>query len=382
MFRWQTILGIGIGVVFAIIVLIAVDGADRGLPSSGQVFSECDGQLSELIIHYEPSAREVVAPAYRDFLGLLESDITVYVICPNRAAFDELAASIGRVHCKVVPIIVNHPMTSWSRDRWMALAPSVPDGPVTLWSPRGEAAASVWPARAGDQRVAADIAMALNPAVLSRRSSIYFDGGDFLADSRNVFVVPRVLQQNLQRTVERREDFIGMLAGELKRPVVLLDQAPDHHAGMFMMSAGDGVMLVGDPALGSKCIGEGQSSDFMQLPGGPDTTPETQNLFDAVARQCAGCGYRVVRIPLVPARDGRTFITYVNVIIDSRAGGRIVYLPFYRGAEFLNEAARDIWHDLGYEVRPVDCTSTFRSFGGLHCLVNVLKKTSISTAGK
>ncbi len=60
--------------------------------------------------------------------------------------------------------------------------------------------------------------------------------------------------------------------------------------------------------------------------------------------------------------------------INERRGRRIVYLPYYRGAELLNDAARHVWEDLSYDVRPVDCTETFRHFGGLHCLANILRK--------
>lgn len=115
-----------------------------------------------------------------------------------------------------------------------------------------------------------------------------------------------------------------------------------------------------------------------KLPGGPDFTPETQRLFDAVADQSVQAGYKVVRVPVVPASDGRTYLTYANVLIDQQAHHRIVYLPFYRGAEPLNIAARAIWERLGYDVRAVDCTQVYRHFGCLHCLVNVLTRTSPS----
>ena len=40
----------------------------------------------------------------------------------------------------------------------------------------------------------------------------------------------------------------------------------------------------------------------------------------------------------------------------------------------LNAAGRAVWEGLGYEVRAVDCTTVFRHFGCLHCLVNVLSR--------
>ena len=63
--------------------------------------------------------------------------------------------------------------------------------------PRGEDGAKVWPAREGDERVAGDLAAALGRGVISRRSDLYFDGGDFAADSETVFVRPAMVLRNL-----------------------------------------------------------------------------------------------------------------------------------------------------------------------------------------
>jgi hypothetical protein len=383
MLRWQTLVGVALGLVAGLAILTLTGGSrGRTAPSSGPILSECDGHLRELVIHYEPSAKAIVAAVYRDFLGALDSDITVHVVCPSRSAFEDLTSTIGRVRCRLRPVVVGHPMTTWSRDRWVAFAPMSRSGPTTLWSPRGEAAEEIWPARAGDERVGDDLAAALAPSVWARRSSLYFDGGDFLADGESVFVVPRVLQRNLQHTVRSREELLKILSAELKRRVLLLDESPDHHAAMFMVSTGHRTMLVGDPSLATRLISAERASDGRlaaavspDLPGGPDFTPETQHLFDAVAAQCAAAGYRVVRIPVVPARDGRTYLTYANVLMDQQGQQRIVYLPFYRGVEPLNAAARTVWEQLGYQVRPVDCTETYRHFGCLHCLVNVLKRS-------
>ncbi|MGO8925456.1 MAG: hypothetical protein ACLQU3_00830 [Limisphaerales bacterium] len=382
MFRWQTIVGVIIGLVAGCGILTLTGGAGRGPLPSGPILSECDGHLRELVLHYEPAAKEIVAPVYRDFLGALDRDVGAHIVCPDRAAFDDFVATVGPVTCRMSPILVGHPITTWSRDRWVALAPAVAGGATTLWSPRGEAGDEIWPARAGDERVGRDIAAALAPAVLARRSGLYFDGGDFLADGDTVFVMPRVLQRNLQQTVCSREEFLGILSRELKRRVILLDEAPDHHAGMFMASVGGRTMLVGDPDLAKELISAEMARDsqaatnkFMGLPGGPDLTPQTQHLFDVVARQCEAAGYRVVRIPVVPAWDGRTYLTYVNVLMDQQGSRRLVYLPFYRGVEPLNAAARKVWENLGYEIHPVDCTSAYRHFGCLHCLVNVLYRS-------
>jgi hypothetical protein len=380
MFRWQRLVGMMIGLLGGGAFLALTGSPEARTAVSGPIMSECDGHLRELVVQYEPGAREAVASVYRDFLGALGNEVLVHVVCPDRQAFDDFLTTVGPVRCRVMPIVAGHPITAWARDRWVALGPAGA-GATTLWSPRGEAGAEIWPARAGDERVGGDIAAALRPAVRAWRSGLYFDAGDFLADSENVFVVPRVLQRNIQHTVADREEFVAALAREFKRRVIALDEAPDHHAGMFMASVGGRTMLVGDPGLARELISEelaradhGATSEFMGLPGGPDFAAETQRLFDAVARQCAAAGYRVVRIPVVPARDGRTYLTYVNVLMDQQADRRRVYLPCYRGVEPLNAAARAVWEAVGYEVRLVDCTSVYRHFGCLHCLVNVLKR--------
>ena len=76
----------------------------------------------------------------------------------------------------------------------------------------------------------------------------------------------------------------------------------------------------------------------------------------------------------MPGLDGRTYLTYLNVILDERDGGRIVYMPIYGHAAAINAAAAEVWRQLGYLVRPVDCSTAYRHFGSLRCLVNVLSR--------
>jgi hypothetical protein len=218
---------------------------------------------------------------------------------------------------------------------------------------------AVWPARAGDRRIGEDLAAAV-PGVRARRSALAFDGGDFAADSETVFVSPRVLRRNPGLDEGELRDALAALLG---RRVVLLRDAPDHHVAMYMAATGDRTALVGDPSL-ARAVFDGDC----------DGTRQAQ--FDAVARAVAAAGYRVVRIPVAPGADGRTWLTPTNAILDERDGGRTVYVPVFRHAEPLNRAAEQVWQSVGYAVRRVDCTETFPHFGSIHCLVNVLHRTS------
>ncbi len=375
--RWPQLLGGSLGVLAAFCLLNLAGGRERRLPARGPVLSESSGHLCELVIHYEPSARAMVLPVYRQFLADLERDITVLVVCPDPRAFEELRRALGTCRCRWQALPVNHPMTTWSRDRWLALGPARPGGGMTLWAPRGEAAAQIWPPRAGDERVAMDIANTRCGKLLAGNSRLYFDAGDFFADDQNVFVASRVLRRNLQQTVGTRQELLLAVADELKRPVILLEEAPDHHVAMFMVAVGNKTMLVGDPALARQFLPPHWPGPAAEpgVPWQPDFSEETQRLFDAVAAQGAAAGYKVVRIPTLPGTDGKSYLTYVNVLMDYQGERRIVYLPAYQGAEELNRAARRVWETLGFEVRPIDCTTTFRHFGCLHCLVNVLARS-------
>jgi hypothetical protein len=204
---------------------------------------------------------------------------------------------------------------------------------------------------------------------------LYFDGGDFITDGHTVFVTPAVLRRNLQHTVATLEELRARLAAKITQEIVVLDKAPDHHAGMFMALAGDRTAVVGDPSLARRIV-ETASEPPKTFCGdaGDDFSSETQALFDAVAAQCAAAGYRVVRIPVVPGQDSRTYITYVNGIMDQRDGQRVVYMPVFAHASELNRAAADVWRSLGYDVRTVDCTNAYTHFGSLHCLVNVVRR--------
>ncbi len=332
----------------------------------GRLLSDCDGGLREIVIQYVPEAAGTVSRAYRALLRQLPRDVTVHVVCPEEDDFADLVGRVGRGDCRLKPILVGHPMTCWSRDRWLA----VREGNATrLLLPSVEYAEGLWPRRRGDGRIGEDLASALPGRVSAQRLGIEFDGGDFVADSETVFVTPNVARRNGEPGL--RESLSRLLG----RRVVLLHDAPNHHAGMFMMTVGDRRVLVGDPSLARPLVGD------HAIPAGADWSEGAQARFDAVAAQCAAEGYEVVRIPVVPGRDERTYLTPLNVVIEEEPNGRVVYLPVYRHTPGLNDAAAAVWRGLGYEIRRVDCTETFVHFGSLRCLVNVLVRRGRSRPG-
>jgi hypothetical protein len=228
----------------------------------------------------------------------------------------------------------------------------------------------VWPERRGDSLLAFDIAAALG-SVRGHRSRLRFDGGDVVVTETTAFVTPRMVRANVERGMGTREQIAAELAGLLDRQVITLDDAPDHHMGIYLMAAGDGRVLVADPSLAADRLPAGVET---LMPCGVDRSAALQERLDAAADQVRAAGFEVIRMPVIAGLDGRTWMTPLNAVLETGPAGPVVYMPVYAGAEALNAAGEAIWRDLGFTVRRVDCTSAYRHFGSLRCLVNVLSR--------
>jgi hypothetical protein len=336
---------------------------------SGVVLADCEGALDAIVLQYTTEAGDLSAPVYAQLIPALPKDVTIYVVCPSPDEFGDFLRRTGLPETRATPLFTAHAMSTWSRDRWAALANE--DETTTLLAPRGEAGAQNWPQRAGDAKIADELGILLD-GVDARTSILYFDGGDIVADTDRAYVTPALATRNIQKTVRTREELLTELETELGKPVTLLNPAPGHHAGMFMMPIGAGRVMVGDPKIAAALMGAEEFETL--LPEGADFRIETLATFEAVAAQVAATGTEVIRMPIVPSPDGRSYLAYLNVILDDRDGQRTVYMPTYQGAETLNEYATTIWESAGYTVVPIDCTSAYQHGGSLRCLVNVLTR--------
>ena len=71
------------------------------------------------------------------------------------------------------------------------------------------------------------------------------------------------------------------------------------------------------------------------------------------------------RSPLI--FDGGDFVADAEtVFVTPRVARRNVGVTM----SSLGDAAASAWEELGFEVRRVDCTNTYKHFGSLRCLVN------------
>jgi hypothetical protein len=356
------ILGILIGLTLAIGVGWIVGlWKNKPIPPA-PVMSETDGEIREIDIQYVVGA-DFTIPIYREFLTQFNPRAKVYVVCPEEADFAELKEKLG-ISRMLAPIYTHHPQTPWAKDRWIALFRS--DG-IELLASRGENLADAWPTRKGDEKIAFDIASALGKGYRAKRGGLFFDGGDILADGETVFVSPWLASKNIQKTVADEKQLDQRLEEMFRQRIVRFPAGPEHHTGMFMVSLGHRRAMVGDPSM-AKNYAQGP------IPESADYSAETQAKFDAVAKTVESAGYCVTRIPVVPSTNQRAYVTYCNSIIDIEAGKPMVYMPVFDGWEALNEAGKNAWETEGFEVRKVNCTTSYAKFGNIHCLVNVLRR--------
>ena len=108
--------------------------------------------------------------------------------------------------------------------------------------------------------------------------------------------------------------------------------------------------------------------------------------LDTIAGQISQAGYEVVRIPsLVPDLTPRwnpsgkemvhyPFLSYSNVLLETRSGRQTVYLPQY-GLAPLDDAAARRWRELGFDVNEIRGFATSSMYGGaLRCSTKVLMR--------
>lgn len=338
----RTLVGIAKGVLAAL-ALHALVAWVRPQPRTAHALDEGTGRIREVLLHYAPSA-DFVKRTYREFLAWLPRDVKVYVAVEKAEHAAEFTREFGR---EATPIVVGKPITTWSRDRFVA----GDDGSVVVPSEPHPGP----PERVNDCLV--PFALARVTGRDARVAPFRFDGGDFLATGGCVIASCVWARRNPEWTTTELITSAERLFGE---QVVYLPEAPEHHVGMAIAPVGKDHVLVGDARWGGRL-----APDLADA----DRSEETARQFDAVASRLEAAGFTVDRIPVVPTTTPYVWRTYTNGLFEDG----VVYLPTY-GVAALDHAAAEVYRGLGFEVRPVDASGVYVQGGTLHCLVHVLRR--------
>ncbi len=358
--------GVLAGALASVLVVMAAAAFAPRPPAPRLVPEDASGHLRRIAIHYAPAMDGRVMPVWRELFAALPGDVEVVVAVGKSADFDRL---VGRLRADGVPhlarfrrVVVDRPITTWSRDRMAALDRGV------LAPPRVQVASG---ARAGDWDAPFAIARAVYGAE-PRIAELVFEGGDLAASRSFVFADANLIGRNLGRGVATRAHLEASLRRTFGQELVWLGDAPgdvpEHHIMMYMVPLDDHTVLVGDARLGRRLAG----TAYGEL--GPDPDFELHAArFDRAAAQLAARGFTVVRAPVVVLDGAGSYVTYTNALFDRDAGGPVVYLPTY-DVPALDRAAAELYESLGARVVPIDVSTVYRLNGSLGCLVNVMAR--------
>jgi N-dimethylarginine dimethylaminohydrolase len=370
----RMLVGIAAGVVTSVVLVIIVGATvlAPGRNTDRLVPEDASGHLHRIAIHYVPSMDRRALPVWNQLFKTLPADVTVEVAVEHAADFERFVekmrkagvGSIERFHA----VVVDHPLTTWSRDRMASLASS--NGGGVLSPPRTTTATG---ARAGDWEAPFAIARDVYRAK-PRVAEVVFEGGDLAASRRYVFADANLIGRNLGRGDATRAHLEAALRRTFDQEIVWLGEGPgdvpEHHIMMYMVPLDDHDVLVGDVRMGQKLV---SADDNVELDADVDGHARR---FDHVAELLAARGFRVHRIPVVVLPGAGSYVTYTNALFDRDAGGKpVVYLPTYE-LPALDAAATKIYADLGYRVVPIDVSTIYTLNGSLGCLVNVMARDS------
>ena len=311
-------------------------------------------------------------PVWRDLFGALPGDVEVEVAVSRAPDFELL---IERLRADGVPrlerfhrVVVDRPLTTWSRDRMAALERGV------LVPPRVPVASG---ARAGDWEAPIAISRAVYGAP-PRVAELVFEGGDLAASRGLLFADGNLLGRNLGRLAgagATRGAIEAILGRTFGQRLIWLGEGPgdvpEHHIMMYMVPLDDRTVVVGDARLGRRLAG----AAYEGL--GPDPDFELHAArFDRAAAQLAARGLEVVRAPVVVLEGAGSYVTYTNALFDRDARGPVVYLPTY-DVPALDRAAAELYEGLGLRVVPIDVSTVYQLNGSLGCLVNVMARDGV-----
>ena len=367
----SAIAGVGAGVALSSVIALLVSAVVHPTPTRDRLVPEdASSHLRRIAIHYTPDIDARALPVWRQLFRALPGDVAVEVAVTTAPDFERFTAAmrtagvshLERFHAHVV----DHALTTWSRDRMASLEDAAGRAIAVLSPPR---IATPNPARAGDWDAPFTIARDVYDAA-PRVSSYVFEGGDFAASQHVVFADANLVGRNIGRTdasldhlqaaVARtfggdRLVWLGAAAGEV----------PEHHIMMYAVPLDDRHALVGDVREGLALAGD-------RVPHDPEVDTQAAR-FDRVALLLEARGIAVTRIPVVVLPGAGSYVTYTNALFDRDAAGPVVYVPTYRQPA-LDARAIEIYQRLGYRVVPIDVATIYTLNGSLGCLVNVMAR--------
>jgi len=344
--------------------------------------SDASGAFKAIVMRYSPKRwgkdgesgnenKYYVSDCYRDFLRQISPDVIVYVPCASSKDFDDFMGYIKEWGVaspeRFKPVVMDKAISTWSRDRY-TLAISDSGESVLMVPPKTKTDQEE---RFNDWFVPLKIADCA-PHCSVRQLEMFFDGGNLINSDDYLFVDYNLVAKNVGVKFTNVDALLEYLKKQFGKEVILLGRengdVPEHHIGMYLTPLAGKTVLVGDARRGRE-IAEKNALTIEKA----DYSEGMAARFDCAADELKRRGFNVVRVPVVPIEGGGAYVTYNNLMLETRDGKTIAYMPAYN-LPALDNAATQILASQGIEVRTVDASKVYRMNGSLRCLVNVISR--------
>lgn len=379
---------------------------DPAVPPVARLVSDCSGAIRDWVLCVPDRDAAAFVRTQASLIAQADPHIRFHLFYAVDERRADLLHALSRLGYKDAGRLQWHksPKAVWPWPRDLFLAASTPDGsPVVFLNEPNFYGRSRSP---WDHAAMGTFARALGGISVTTGAQI--EGGAIVVDDARVIASSAYLEKDVRAGRGRNmADVAARMSERWGLPVVALPVGgvhPSHHCDFVMMPAGDRRMVLASPVLGAALLASVEAKErlrfqaaFRSVSRGAstrdqaagrqeldivaamlerNTRPDVRRAYLRLRAKIEDLGYTCVEVPLLsldPADFGVGMtLSYANVVLDERAGERVVYLPTYR-LPALDHAAAEVWRKLGFRVVTVEALGAGWNGGGLHCLSQLFR---------
>ncbi|MGE0433776.1 MAG: hypothetical protein AB7K09_02835 [Planctomycetota bacterium] len=380
---WAVALAAALAIAYA---RTASQGAHGPTQADGPFASDVDGAIGEMNIHFTRETADLTVDSYSDLFKALGPAAHVHVAVQDAPSFELFrqrmtAAGVGDL-ARFEPLIMEREISTWSRDRYVPRTGTPRCSLLVPAAPTDDSSAQ----RRGDWFVPWTLANRHAAQYRLDEVQLRFDGGDMVVAHGVLFCDSNLLGKNVPDVFPTRDALLEWLTRTSGLKVELIGEkvgdVPEHHIGMYISPLPDGRVLVADARPDDDPANPGHpvqpaAADAMlravKLPA--RFSPDFEKRCDYVADWLIARGYDVLRMPIFACEDSKVFITWNNVLCETRKddGKLHVCMPVY-GTPPWDARGRAVWESVGAVVHEVRVRKIFVHRGSVRCLTQVLRR--------
>jgi len=399
-------------------VLLALSCAEEPpIEASRELLPDTGGRVTVAVISVNSARRAALrnASLVTNIVAGLPPSTNFFILANDPSAFS-VAGTSWPERIQLVELPFSNPITIWTQDPFLVLKGGAGGSDTTLLNSKEFE-------RAGDRLMAEKIAEIAGYEL--EQSSLYFEGGNIVSDDEFILIGANTIRHNAMKLELSEIEVVLEFQEELGRRVLVIGPVPQPvaHIDMILTPLGNRRVLLADASAGIRIAEHALETDpdsitgfekyceehFFGHPaireihakdGGTTSAPQVQGktrkaielsrlvapTLDGIATALERYGYQVDRVPFLfggprskdnedeqaPLKADYPMLTYNNVLIEDDIEGKIVYLPRY-GWPAMDDAASEIWEELGFSPRPIEGLTISAMYGGaLRCSVKVV----------